>query len=80
MMEQTYKQAGGLRVSCTLKDATGDTVEISEYIDFGFYCHVSYKENYGFGETFIVRWLWVSHRPGGLMKYWILTQNRTVTS
>ena len=59
---------------------TGETVDISEYLDFGFYDHVSYKENAGLGMTAIGRWLGVSHRVGGLMSYWVLTQNGTVIS
>jgi hypothetical protein len=53
---------------------------MSEYLDFGFYDHVSYKENAGLGATAIGRWLGVSHRVGGLMSHWALTQNATVMS
>jgi hypothetical protein len=49
-------------------------------LDFGFYDHVSYKENAGLGATLIGRWLGVSHRVGGLMSYWILTQTGCVIS
>jgi hypothetical protein len=51
----------------------GEIVNISEYLDFGFYDHVSFKENAGLEVTSIGRWLGVSHRVGGLMSYWILT-------
>ena len=47
-------------------------------MDFGFYDHVSYKENAGLGMTAIGSWLGVYHRVGGLMYYWILTQMGTV--
>ena len=56
-----------------MQDVTGETPDISEYLDFGFYDHVSYKENAGLGMTAIGRWLGVSHRVGRLMYYWILT-------
>jgi hypothetical protein len=46
----------------------------------GFYDHVSYKENAGLGTAAIGRWLGVSHRVGGLMSYWVLTQTGTVIS
>jgi hypothetical protein len=59
---------------------TGETVNISEYLNFGFYDHVSYKENAGLGMTSIGRWLGVSHRVGGLMSSWILTIKGTVIS
>jgi hypothetical protein len=52
-----------------LEEVTGKMVDISEYLDFVFYDHVSYKENAGLGETAIGRWLRVSHRVGGLMSY-----------
>jgi hypothetical protein len=65
-MQRTSTEAGGLRGNCPLQEVTGETVDISEYLDFGFYDHV-YKENAGLGETLIGRWLGVSHRVGGLM-------------
>ena len=58
---------------------TGETPDISEYLDFGFYEHVSYKENARLGMTAIGRWLRVSHRVDGLMFYWILKQKGMVT-
>ncbi len=80
VMQQTSTQAGGLRGQCPLQAVTGETIDISEYLDFGFYDHVSWKENAGLGETSIGCWLGVSHRVGGLMLYWILTKNGTVQS
>ena len=59
---------------------TGKTTKISEYLDFGFYDHVSYKENDRIGMTAIERWIGVPHRVNGLMSYWIITHNRMVTS
>ena len=59
---------------------TGETPDISEYLDFGLYKHVSYKENSGLGMMAIGRWLGVSHRVGRLMAYWTLTQKGTVIS
>ena len=41
VMEKTYTQASGLRVACQLQDVTGETVNISEYLDFGLYGIVS---------------------------------------
>jgi hypothetical protein len=80
IMQRTSTQAGGLRGCCPLEAVTGETVDISEYLDFGFYDHVSYKENAGLGVTAIGRWLGVSHRVGGLMSYWVLTQTGSVIS
>ena len=56
-----------------MKDVTGETPNISEYLYFGFYDHVSYKENSGIAMMAIGRWLGVYHKVLGLMSYWILT-------
>ena len=53
---------------------TGDTSDISEYVDFGFYDWITYYPNSGLGEPHIGRWLGVSHKIGPLMSYWILTE------
>ena len=68
-MKSFSTQAGGLMGTCTLQDVTGKTTNISEYLDFGFYDHISYKDNYGLGITAIGRWIVVSHRVGRLMSY-----------
>ena len=63
-----------------MQDVTGETPVIVEYLDFGFYNHVSYKENPGLGLAAIGRWLGIYHRFGGLVSYWILTQKGKVIS
>jgi hypothetical protein len=80
VMQRTSTQAGGLQGACPLEEVTGETANISEYLDFGFYDHVSFKEYAGLGVTSIGRWLGVSHRVGGLMSYWVLTIRGTVIS
>jgi hypothetical protein len=80
VMQRTSTKAGGLRGVCPLEEVMGETIDISEYLDFGFYDHVSYKENAGLGDTCIGRWLGVSHRVGSLMSYWIMTKRGTVIS
>ena len=50
---------------------TGETPDISEYLEFGFYDWVTFTTNAGLGETMIGRWLGVSHKVGQLMSYWI---------
>lgn len=54
---------------------TGETPDISEYIDFGFYDYVVFRSNAGLGESSIGRWLGVSHSIGKLMSYWILPES-----
>jgi hypothetical protein len=56
-----------------MEQITGETPDISEYLDFGFYDWIWYKDNAGLGENKIGRWLGVAHRVGNLMSYWILT-------
>ena len=59
---------------------TGDTPDISEYMDFGFYDWVTYRPNAGLGENSLGRWLGVSHKVGQLLSYWILTVSGRVIS
>ncbi len=59
---------------------TGETTDISEYIDFGFYDWVTYCSCAGLGELSLGKWLGVPHKIGQLMSYWILTQSGKVIS
>jgi hypothetical protein len=58
-----------------LEIITGETPDISEYLDFGFYEWVTFRQNAGLGPLEIGRWLGVSHRVGQLMSYWILPKS-----
>ena len=75
---RTSSDAADLKGRTPLEQVTGDTVDISEYLDFGFYNWCWYHENARLGPTKLGRWLGVAHRVGGLMPYWILTVNSTV--
>ena len=66
--------------SIPLANVTGETPDISEYLDFGFYDKVWFKENAGSSPYEPGRWLGVSSRVGRNMCYWILTQKGTVLS
>jgi hypothetical protein len=57
-----------------MEQLTGETPNISEYLDFGFYDWIWYKDNARLGEKRIRRWLDVAHRLGNLMSYWIPTE------
>ena len=63
-----------------LEYITGDTPDISEYIDFGFYDWVTYRTDAGLGPLSLGKWLGVSHKVGQLMSYWILPVSGTVIS
>ena len=61
-----------------LERITRNTVDIFDYLDFGFYDWCWYHTNEGLGLTKLGRWLRVAHKVGGLMSYWVLTINCTV--
>ena len=61
-----------LKVSTQLEALTGETRDISQYLDFGFYDRLWFKEDAGLGETKLGRFLGVSHHVGSLMSYWVL--------
>ena len=58
-----------------LEILTGETPDITEYLDFSPYDCVIFKQNAGLGEPQIGRWLGVSHRVGPLMSYWVLPES-----
>jgi hypothetical protein len=76
----TSNSARGLDGQCPLERVTGETVDISEYLDFGFYDWVWYRDNAGLGITKLGRWLGVSHQIGTLMSFWVLTPTGMVLS
>lgn len=58
---------------------TGDTIDISEWLEFEFYDICWYWDNqHDSTEPKIGRWLGVSHRVGSALCYWILTNNGKV--
>jgi hypothetical protein len=58
-----------------LEIITGETPDISEYLDFEFYDWALFRSNAGLGEVELARWLGVSHRVGRLMSYWVLPES-----
>ena len=55
-----------------LEIITGETPDITQYLDFGFYEWVAYKQNAGVGPGELARWLGISHKTGPLMSYWVV--------
>jgi hypothetical protein len=80
IQNRTSNSARGLDGKCPLERVIGESVDISEYLDFGFYDWAWYKENASLGETKLGRWLGVSHHIGTLMSFWVLTKNGRVLS
>ena len=54
---------------------TGETPDISEYLDFGFYDRVWFREHAGVGPTSLARFLGVSQPVGSLMSYWVMPKS-----
>jgi hypothetical protein len=73
VMSLTANSVFSLEGRAPIEQITGETPDISEYLDFSFYDWVWYKDNAGMGDNKCGRWLGVSHRVGNLMSYWILT-------
>ena len=65
-----------------LENLTGDTINLSEYLDSGFYDLVWYWGTLigEKGEAFPGRWLGISHRFGTGMCYWVLNKKGNVIS
>ena len=80
IMQRTASWSGSLGGRTPLEMVTGETPDISEYLDFTFYDWCWYHENAGLGELKLGRWLGVSHRVGSAMSYWILTDNCEIMS
>ena len=68
----TASFAADLQGRAKLEALTGETPYISQYLDFGLYVRVWFKEDEGFGENKKGRFLSVSHHIWSLMSYWVL--------
>ena len=80
IMQRTHTRSERLDACVPLEEVTGETVDILEYLDFGFYDLVWYHDNAGLGERKLGRWLGVSHRTGSLMAYYVLAPTCQVVS
>ena len=65
-----------------LENLTGDTINLSEYLDSGFYDPVWYWDTLSRekGEALPGRWLRISHRVGAGMCYWVLNKQVNIIS
>ena len=75
-----HSSANSVNGGITLTNVTVDTVDITEYLDLGFYEKVWFKDNAGLSPSEPGRWLGISHRTGRLLCYHILTQTGKVIS
>ena len=75
IMQITASTAGKLQVRTPLEMLTGETPDISKYLDFGWYDIFWYKEDIVLGETKIGRFLVPSQKVGSLMSYWVFPKS-----
>ena len=79
-MQRTHLRGHRIDGGVPLQKVLGETVDISEYLDFGFYDRVWFRDNSGLGPEMIGRWLGVSEHTGTEMCYYILLPNGSVVS
>ena len=64
-----------------LESIIGDTVDLSEYVEFGFYDWVYFRDGGpGAGTTKLGRWLGVAHSVGNAMCYYVINEKAFVFS
>ena len=71
-MQHTASYSGNLNGRTPFEKLTGETPDISEYLDLVFNNWVIFKEDTGLGEVQVGRFLGVSHNVGSLMSFWVL--------
>jgi len=79
-MSMLHISSGGIDRSMPITNVTGETADISEYLDFGFYDKIWYRDNAGLGPLLPGRWLGVAEKQINFMAYHILNQNGKVVS
>jgi hypothetical protein len=72
IMRMTASHAGRLQGRTPMEIVTGETPDISEYLDFGFYDWVWFKRDAGIGEIEFGKFLGISSSTGSLMSYFVL--------
>ena len=73
---RTHRMDGGV----PLENLTGETEDISDYLDLRFYYQIWFHKNAGLGEQGLGHCLSVSHITSGDMSYWILKANGYIVS
>lgn len=79
-MSRTHLRAHRVDGGIPLQKITGETVDIANYLEFGFYDRVWYRDNVGTAELLPGRWLGVAEHQGSLMCYHILQKNGFVVA
>ena len=78
---EIYCRTAGKDGRTAMERITGDTPDISEWIEYEFYCLCWFWNNQqDSSEPKIGRWLGVSHRVGSALCYWILSDTGKVVA
>ena len=72
IMQLTASNAAGLNGKTPIGALTGETPDISQYLDFGWYDWVWYKENAGLDVPRLGRFLGIAHSSSNLMTFHVL--------
>ena len=75
IMHLTANTTGKLQGLTALELLTGETMDISESLNFGWYDRFWYKEDAGLGETKLGFFLGPLQKVGSLMSYWVLPKS-----
>lgn len=78
VMSRTSNSVFSLNGRVPIEYVTGETVDISEYLDMSFYDWVHYIEGEKLEAPSIGRWLGVATHVGGCMTYYVLKSNGQV--
>ena len=80
IMQRTHLRANRVDGGVPLQNVVGETVDISNYLEFGFYDRVWFRDNAGLGEQKLGRWLVVAEHVGSIMTYHILQSNGEIVA
>ena len=80
LMQHTATNAAGLEGRTPIEMVTGHTPDISQYLDFGWFDWVWYRDNAGYGEAKLGRFLGIASEMANIMTYHILGQHGSVLS
>ena len=72
IMWHTATFAAGLQGRMPIEAITGETPDISQLLDFGWYDWVWFKENAGLDVPHLGRFLGTAHSSSNLMTYYVL--------
>lgn len=75
LMQITATNAAGLDGRTPIEAITGETPDISEYLDFAWYDWVWFKENAGLGVPKLGRFLGIANASSNLMTFHILPES-----